>query len=62
MLLYEENKGCDLVQKNKAAYLKTSFSFCLKIAEKLETHEKEELYTCQSGKTADFSYSYQVSF
>ena len=45
MLLYEENKEGDMLQKSKAVYLKASFNFCLKTVEKMETPEKEELRT-----------------
>ena len=46
MLLYEENNGCELVQKTRQSNLKIALAFALKIAEKLETLEKEELCTC----------------
>ena len=48
--------------KNKATYFKTSFSFCLKTSENMETPEKEELRTCQSRKIAEFSEYYIISF
>ena len=48
--------------KNMAVYLKTSIIFFLINVEKMETLEKEELYTFQYGKTANLSESYPGSF
>ena len=40
MILYEENKGDDLVQKNKTIYLKVALAFALKLQKSWKDWEK----------------------
>ena len=50
MLLYEEKKGGELVQKTRLSTLKLALAFPLKLHKKLETLDKEVMHTFYSRK------------
>ena len=52
MLLDEENKGGELMQKTRQSTLKLALAFALKL-QKSWKHLKKKLCTCQSRKTVE---------
>ena len=51
MLLYEENKRGELVQKTRQPTLKLALAFSLKLQKKLETMDKEIMHSFYFGKS-----------
>ena len=51
MILDEENKGCDLVQKIRQSTLKLALAFSLKLQKKMETLDKEVMHSFYSGQS-----------
>ena len=55
MLLNEEYKGYELVQKPRQCTLKLALAFALKLQRKLETMDKELMHTFHFGKTVGWN-------
>ena len=51
MNLCEENNGGELVKKTRQATLKLALAFALKLQKKMETMDKEVMYSFYSGQS-----------
>ena len=60
MLLVEENKGGELVQKTRHSTLKLALAFDLKLQKKMETLDKEVMHSFYSRKYVGWKNIIQI--